>query len=151
MWSDRSQSEIRQRLRQARTDLLRFINRPRETLKITDRILIKDGSPDSTATPHNHPVPSRSRVPGHDLNDDSFSQFPAGSADKGSGVAVHLCWSRRRSIGHEASDGPIRCRGGLVESGPSLPALLEACERRDVDLRRQRLLCSSAFWTAPSH
>jgi lipopolysaccharide export system ATP-binding protein len=117
----------------------------RETLKITDRsYLIKDGQVRTHGTPQEiiHDPIAISEYLGTTFNDDSFGR----SADQPSigrapALAVHLVLEQERIhrlIERLKMDEHPAAAAELVQCGPAaLPALVEALERRDVDMRRQ--------------
>ncbi len=121
----------------------------REALKITDRsYLIKDGTVRTHGSPQEiirDPI-AISEYLGHGFSDDTFGTGPAPAAEpaaekKPAEPAVQRVLEQEliyRSI--ERLKGPEHSTavGELIERGPAaLPALLEALERRDLEIRRQ--------------
>lgn len=118
----------------------------RETLKITDRsYLIKDGQVRTHGSPHhiiNDPV-AISEYLGDSFNDDGLGRPPAPALQEQPEVPVHLVLEqekihrlieRLKTDGREAAVQELLARGAAA-----IPALLEAMERRDVELRRSAL------------
>jgi lipopolysaccharide export system ATP-binding protein len=117
----------------------------RETLKITDRsYLIKDGQVRTHGTPQQiiHDPIAINEYLGTSFNDDSFihSGVPA-AADRAPPLAVHLVLEQEkihRLIERLTTDEQTAAAAELVQRGrAAMPALVEALERRDVDIRRQ--------------
>jgi lipopolysaccharide export system ATP-binding protein len=123
----------------------------REALKITDRsYLIKDGTVRTKGTPQEivrDPI-AISEYLGTGFNDDSFGSpppapFPGGpgASDPSLQPAVHLVLEQEkihRQIERLKTIDRVAAAAELVQRGPAaLPALLEALERRDVEMRRQ--------------
>jgi lipopolysaccharide export system ATP-binding protein len=119
----------------------------RETLKITDRsYLIKDGQVRTHGTPQQiiHDPIAINEYLGTTFNDDGLgnSSVPA-LADESPPLAVHLVLEQERIhrlIERLKTEEYAAAMEELVRQGAAaMPALLEALERRDVDLRRQAL------------
>jgi lipopolysaccharide export system ATP-binding protein len=116
----------------------------RETLKITDRsYLIKDGQVRTHGTPHQivHDPIAISEYLGTSFTDDPFSGPVGPTSPMPQGEAVHQIVEREkvhRLIERlRTGDGPAAAFE-LLQRGPSvIPDLLEALERRDVEMRRQ--------------
>jgi lipopolysaccharide export system ATP-binding protein len=117
----------------------------RETLKITDRsYLIKDGKVRTHGTPRQivtDPI-AISEYLGTSFNDDAFGGPAAPPAvEQAPEEAVHLVVEQEkvyRLIEHLKTDDHAAAAEELVQRGPSAaPALIEALERRDVEMRRQ--------------
>jgi lipopolysaccharide export system ATP-binding protein len=121
----------------------------REALKITDRsYLIKDGKVRTHGTPQQiiHDPIAISEYLGSSFNDGSFAPPPAAEACAEFGArepapTVHLVLERERihrlieglrTPDHAYAASELRERGAAA-----LPALIEALERRDVEMRRQ--------------
>jgi lipopolysaccharide export system ATP-binding protein len=117
----------------------------RETLKITDRsYLIKDGQVKTHGSPQHiiHDPIAINEYLGTTFNDDGFGNSPGNApVQQGPPLAVHLVLEQERihrSIERLKTEESAAAMAELVEQGPAAtPALLEALERRDVDLRRQ--------------
>ena len=115
----------------------------RETLKITDRsYLIKDGKVRTHGRPQQiiHDPIAINEYLGTSFNDEGFGSG-ALHGDRAAEMPVHLVLDQekiRRLV--ERLKGP-ECAGAAAEllgRGPdAIPALIEALERRDVELRRQ--------------
>jgi lipopolysaccharide export system ATP-binding protein len=116
----------------------------RETLKITDRsYLIKDGQVRTHGTPThivNDPI-AISEYLGTSFSDDGLGPPPQPAAAEPAVVPVHLLLEqekihrlieRLRTDSREAAAAELTGRGLAA-----VPALLEALERRDVEMRRQ--------------
>jgi len=122
----------------------------RETLKITDRsYLIKDGQVRTHGTPYqivNDPIAINEYL-GTSFNDDGFTRPPSAPApepapvEKAPEVAVHKVIEQEkihRLIERLKTDDHVAAANELVQRGREvLPSLLEALERRDVEMRRQ--------------
>jgi lipopolysaccharide export system ATP-binding protein len=129
----------------------------REALKITDRsYLIKDGKVRTQGTPQQivHDPIAINEYLGTGFNDDGFAsaaaaprrypepvaETPRASTAPGE-PAMHLVLEQEkihRLIERLKSPDHAAASAELVERGPAaLPALLEALERRDVEMRRQ--------------
>jgi lipopolysaccharide export system ATP-binding protein len=123
----------------------------RETLKITDRsYLIKDGRVRTEGTPQQivrDPIAIEEYL-GAGFNDDSVgppttgsSAAPTPASLAPSAVSVHQIVEHeriQRLIEGLRSPEPDKAAAQLLEVGPpAVPALLDALERRDVELRRQ--------------
>jgi lipopolysaccharide export system ATP-binding protein len=137
----------------------------RETLKITDRsYLIKDGKVRTHGTPRQiitDPI-AISEYLGNSFNEESFAGPAEPAAEKVDRVerveqapeeAVHLVVEQERvyrlierlkTDDHEAAAEELVKRGPVV-----LPALLEALERRDVEMRRQAYLVVTRLMETP--
>jgi lipopolysaccharide export system ATP-binding protein len=128
----------------------------RETLKITDRsYLIKEGKVMTHGTPRQiiHDPIAISGYLGNSFNDDGLLDRPASSpVDAGPAsdgapatpsppVSIHLVVEQEkvhRLIEDLKTEYREQARGELVERGSlAIPALIEALERRDVEMRRQ--------------
>jgi lipopolysaccharide export system ATP-binding protein len=132
-------------LRQQGIGILLTDHNVRETLKITDRsYLIKDGQVRTHGTPQQiirDPIAINEYL-GTTFNDDSLGQSPGhASVDPAPELAVHLVLEQEkihRQIERLKTDDHAAAVAELVQRGPAaMPALLEALERRDVDMRRQ--------------
>jgi lipopolysaccharide export system ATP-binding protein len=118
----------------------------RETLKITDRsYLIKDGLVRTHGAPQqiiNDPIAIREYL-GAGFNEDGFVTMPSPNApsEKTPEVSVHRIVEQeriRRLIEALKTNDHASAAAQLVQGGRAVaPALLEALERRDVELRRQ--------------
>ncbi len=126
----------------------------REALKITDRsYLIKDGIVRTHGTPQQiiHDQIAINEYLGTGFNDGTFSSsarvspdvFGASPSENSAGTvaAVHLVLEQekiRRLVEGLKSSEQARAGAELVQKGLSaVPALIDALERRDVELRRQ--------------
>jgi len=122
----------------------------REALKITDRsYLIKDGKVRTHGSPQQiiHDPIAISEYLGTGFNDDAFGIPPspppraADSHEPSAEPAVHLVLEQEkihRLIESLKTAEHAAAAAELVQRGPAaLPALLEALERRDVEMRRQ--------------
>jgi lipopolysaccharide export system ATP-binding protein len=119
----------------------------RETLKITDRsYLIKDGVVRCHGTPHEiiHNPIAISEYLGASFNDGPLAGPPAArapAAEPPAEAAVHLVVEQEkvhRLVERLKTDDHASAAAELVQRGPAVvPALIEALERRDVELRRQ--------------
>jgi lipopolysaccharide export system ATP-binding protein len=116
----------------------------RETLKITDRsYLIKDGNVRTQGTPQQiiHDPIAISEYLGTSFSDDQFGPAPDAVAERPAEVSVHLVLEQERihrSIEHLKTDEHATAVAELVRRGAdSIPALLGALERRDVEMRRR--------------
>jgi lipopolysaccharide export system ATP-binding protein len=119
----------------------------RETLKITDRsYLIKDGRVRTHGTPQQivHDPIAISEYLGTSFIEDGFSALappPAPAPAPPAEATVHLVLEQekvRRLIEALKGPGHAIAAADLVRRGRAVvPALLEALERRDVELRRQ--------------
>jgi lipopolysaccharide export system ATP-binding protein len=117
----------------------------RETLKITDRsYLIKDGQVRTHGTPQQiiHDPIAINEYLGTTFTDDGFSGAPAQPLAEGVCVpAVHLVLEQEkihRLVERLKSDDQATAAAELLQRGlEAVPALLEALERRDVEMRRQ--------------
>jgi lipopolysaccharide export system ATP-binding protein len=120
----------------------------RETLKITHRsYLIKDGLVRTHGTPQqivHDPIAIREYL-GADFNEDGFvtppTVSPPPTVEKPAEVSVHRIIEQERIHrlieNLKTADHPAAA-AGLLQCGRAIaPALLEALERRDVELRRQ--------------
>lgn len=145
--------EIVRDLRRHGISILLTDHNVRETLKITDRsYLIKDGKVRTHGTPHeiiNDPI-AISEYLGAGFNDNSFANppsmtKPAPAPKPAEPVAeedgVHLVLEQektRRLVENLKSRDWAGVSNELVKRGKSaIPLLLEALERRDVDLRHR--------------
>jgi lipopolysaccharide export system ATP-binding protein len=119
----------------------------RETLKITDRsYLIKDGQVRTHGTPQQiiHDPIAINEYLGTTFNDDGLGHALGAAAPERSPTgAVHLVLEQEKIHRLTERLKTAEYAGAaaeLVQRGPAaIPALLEALERRDVDLRRQAL------------
>jgi lipopolysaccharide export system ATP-binding protein len=118
----------------------------REALKITDRsYLIKDGTVRTQGTPQEiiHDPIAISEYLGSSFSDDPFDNPPAeaAAAKAAAEPAVHLVLEQEkihRLIERLKTTEAAAAAAELAQRGPAvLPALLEALERRDVEMRRQ--------------
>jgi lipopolysaccharide export system ATP-binding protein len=121
----------------------------REALKITDRsYLIKDGTVRTHGSPKQiiHDPIAINEYLGSGFNDGgivgpSSEGARDTEADQPSGVAVHLVLEQekiRRLIDRlKTSDHAVAASELLQRGSRAVPALIEALERRDVELRRQ--------------
>ncbi len=134
-------------------------HRVREILSITDRsCLIKDGRVRTHGTPQqivNDPVAIQEYL-GNSFAGDGFGKPAAAApAEAPPGQALHLLVEQEkvhRLVERLRTDDHAGAADELARRGPpALPALLEALERRDVELRRrafavvQRLCDGAAF------
>jgi len=137
--------EIVRDLRRQGIGILLTDHNVRETLKITDRsYLIKDGQVRTHGTPQQiiHDPIAISEYLGTTFNEESFGRYPGhDSVDQAPALAVHLVLEQEkihRLIERLKTDEHAAAMAELLQHGPAaLPALLEALERRDVDMRRQ--------------
>jgi lipopolysaccharide export system ATP-binding protein len=137
----------------------------REALKITDRsYLIKDGKVRTHGTPQQiirDPIAINEYL-GTSFSDDPLGNPlppPSGStggssrAETAAAPAVHLVLEQEkihRLIENLKSSDQARAAAELVQRGPAaLPALFEALERRDVEMRRQAHLVVQAILSGP--
>ncbi len=131
-------------LRQQNIGILVTDHRAREILMITDRIyVIKDGVVRTQGTPQQiiqDPVAINEYL-GTSFTDGSFGGIPVPQPTKPTGHVVsevleqekiHRLIERLKTPEHQAAANELAARGPKV-----LPSLLEALERRDVELRRQ--------------
>lgn len=117
----------------------------RETLKITDRsYLIKDGQVRTHGSPQHiiHDPIAIHEYLGTTFNEDGFGNSPGhASVQQGPPLAVHLVLEQERIhrlIERLKTEESAAAMAELVRHGSAaIPILLEALERRDVDLRRQ--------------
>src|SRR5438128_6906907 len=132
-------------LRQQGIGILLTDHNVRETLKITDRsYLIKDGQVRTHGTPQQiirDPIAINEYL-GTTFNDDAFAPPPGQPcADRAADLGIHLVLEQEkihRLIERLKTEEHAVAALELVQHGPAvMPALLEALERRDVDLRRQ--------------
>jgi lipopolysaccharide export system ATP-binding protein len=139
--------EIVRDLRRQGIGILLTDHNVRETLKITDRsYLIKDGQVRTHGTPQQivrDPIAINEYL-GTTFNDDSFVQSAGHtSPDQPPPLDVHLVLEQERIyrlIEGLATDEHAIAAAELVQRGQAaMPALVEALERRDVDIRRQAL------------
>jgi lipopolysaccharide export system ATP-binding protein len=136
--------EIVRDLRRQGIGLLLTDHNVREALKITDRsYLIKDGKVRTHGTPHEiiHDPIAISEYLGAGFNDGTLgAAFPA-PRPAAAETDVHLVLEQeklRRVVERLKSGEQAEAAAELVQRGPSaVPAILEALERRDVELRRQ--------------
>ncbi len=132
-------------LRQQGIGILLTDHNVRETLKITDRsYLIKDGQVRTHGTPQQiiHDPIAINEYLGETFNDDGFGQSTGqATADRAPELAVHLVLEQEkihRLIERLKTEEHAAAALELMQHGPAaMPALLEALERRDVDMRRQ--------------
>jgi lipopolysaccharide export system ATP-binding protein len=116
----------------------------RETLKITDRsYLIKDGQVRAHGSPQQiiHNPIAIDEYLGTAFNDDAFGNAPAETpAPKKTEVTVHQVLEQERIhrlVERLTSETQLAAANELVHCGTAaVPALLEALERRDVEMRR---------------
>jgi lipopolysaccharide export system ATP-binding protein len=115
----------------------------RETLKITDRsYLIKDGMVRTHGTPRQiiHDPIAISEYLGTSFQDDTLAGREEAADDKPE-LVVHLVVEQERMyrlIEQLKTDNHAAAAAELVQCGPAVvPVLLEALERRDVEMRRQ--------------
>jgi lipopolysaccharide export system ATP-binding protein len=117
----------------------------RETLKITDRsYLIKDGQVRTHGTPNqiiHDPIAIKEYL-GHSFTEDGFG-FPGTSStqDEPDEISLHQVVQQERihrlieALGSQESQ---TAAAELIERGTAIvPALLEALERRDVEMRKR--------------
>ncbi len=130
----------------------------RETLKITDRsYLIKDGKVRTHGTPQEiirDPIAINEYL-GTSFNDDGFGpppDEPPAALPSEPEVAVHLVVEQEkihRLVERLRSDGPAAAAELIRRGHAAVPALLEALERRDVELRREALGVLQQIVTGP--
>src|SRR5262245_40005035 len=117
----------------------------REILTITDRsYIIKEGEVRTQGTPHqiiNDPVAIRDYL-GSSFNDNPFAAgLPPAQCEKPAENVVHEVAEQEkvhRLIEGLKSSDRATAAAGLVKRGPAvLPSLIEALERRDVEMRQQ--------------
>jgi lipopolysaccharide export system ATP-binding protein len=139
-------------LRKSGIGILLTDHNVRETLKITDRsYLIKDGVVRTHGSPRqiiNDPI-AISEYLGNSFNEDGLSGPPpaplpeSAPAEMAPDMAVHQVVEQEkiyRLIERLKTDDRAAAAAELVRRGPAVvPALIEALERRDVELRRQAL------------
>jgi lipopolysaccharide export system ATP-binding protein len=130
-------------LRQRRIGILLTDHNVRETLKITDRsYLIKDGQVRTHGTPQqiiNDPIAIQEYL-GTTFNDDGLGGQRNGSAqERARELAVHSLLEQEkihRLIERLNTDDHLSAQQELLRRGmAAAPALVEAMERRDVELR----------------
>src|SRR5689334_10312221 len=136
--------EIVRDLRNQGIGILLTDHNVREALKITDRsYLIKDGKVRTHGTPQEiiHDPIAISEYLGNSFNDDTFSgpPGPPRAADPEIGAKLVLEQERlRRLIERLKTEDQAQAAAELVQRGQAaVPALLEALERRDLEMRRQ--------------
>jgi lipopolysaccharide export system ATP-binding protein len=134
--------EIVRDLRHQGIGVLMTDHNVREALKITDRsYLIKDGKVRTHGTPHQiiHDPIAISEYLGNSFNDGSFSSAPPPST-RSAEADVHLVLEQERlhrlierlkTAEYESAAADLIARGTAA-----VPSLLEALERRDVEMRR---------------
>ena len=115
----------------------------RETLKITDRsYLIKDGKVRTHGRPQQiiHDPIAINEYLGTSFNDEGFGSG-ALHGDRAAEMPVHLVLEQekiRRLVERLKGPEAAGAAAELLGRGPdTIPALIEALERRDVELRRQ--------------
>jgi lipopolysaccharide export system ATP-binding protein len=148
--------EIVRDLRRQGIGILLTDHNVRETLKITDRsYLIKDGQVRTHGSPQHiiHDPIAINEYLGATFNDDSFGPAPARTAlEPPAAVSVQLVLEQEkihRLIERLKTEEPAATTE-LVQYGPTaMPALLEALERRDPDLRRQAFTVLQRILDAP--
>jgi lipopolysaccharide export system ATP-binding protein len=136
--------EIVRDLRRQGIGILLTDHNVREALKITDRsYLIKDGVVRTHGTPQhiiNDPIAINEYL-GTSFSDGPLGGPAGGSAEEPPEVAVHLVLEQEkihRLIERLKTDDHPAAAAELVQHGEAaLPGLLEALERRDVEMRRQ--------------
>jgi lipopolysaccharide export system ATP-binding protein len=137
--------EIVRDLRRQGIGILLTDHNVRETLKITDRsYLIKDGQVRTHGTPQQiirDPIAINEYL-GTTFNDDGFGPSQDHrSAAQAPALAVHLVLEQEkihRLIERLKTDEHAAAMAELVQRGrAATPALLEALDRRDADIRRQ--------------
>jgi lipopolysaccharide export system ATP-binding protein len=139
--------DIVRELRRQGIGILLTDHNVRETLKITDRsYLIKDGQVRTHGTPQQiiHDPIAINEYLGTTFSDDGLGHGPGSAApERSSTGAVHLVLEQEkihRLIERLKTAEHAGAAAELVQRGPAaIPALLEALERRDVDLRRHAL------------
>src|SRR5206468_16763 len=116
----------------------------RETLKITDRsYLIKDGQVRTHGSPQHiiHDPIAINEYLGTTFNDDTFGFTARTSLDPPPALAVHLVLEQEkihRLIERLTTKEYAIAAEELVQLGrAAMPALVEALDRRDVDIRQQ--------------
>jgi lipopolysaccharide export system ATP-binding protein len=140
------QGIVRQ-LRDTKIGILLTDHNVRETLKITDRsYLIKDGRVRTHGSPQEiirDPIAINEYL-GTTFNDDTFGNAPSPSPAASPVQSVHIVVERERIyrlVGALKTEERETAAKELLSRGPAaLPALVEALERRDVDLRAQAAL-----------
>jgi lipopolysaccharide export system ATP-binding protein len=136
--------EIVRQLRAQGIGILLTDHNVREALKITDRsYLIKDGLVRTHGTPQqiiNDPIAINEYL-GSSFSDTSFGGSPVSPLGGNPGEVVHLVLKQetlRRLIENLKADDRAEAAAELVRHGvEAVPALIDALERRDVELRRQ--------------
>src|SRR5262249_14563601 len=129
-------------LRQQKIGILLTDHNVREALKITDRsYLIKDGKVRTHGTPRQiitDPIAINEYL-GTGFNDGYLAPMPMAMPEPTAAPAVHLVLEQEkihRLVEQLKSDETAAAE--LIQlGGVAVPALLEALERRDVELRRQ--------------
>jgi lipopolysaccharide export system ATP-binding protein len=135
--------EIVRDLRRQGIGILLTDHNVREALKITDRsYLIKDGKVRTHGTPHEiiHDPIAITEYLGAGFNDGTLGHaFPAPRVAAETDVHVVLEQEKlRRLVERLKSADQAAAAAELVQRGPAaVPTILEALERRDVELRRQ--------------
>jgi lipopolysaccharide export system ATP-binding protein len=144
-------------LRQSGIGILLTDHNVREALKITDRsYLIKDGKVRTHGTPQQivRDQIAIEEYLGHGFNDDTLGYAPADSGMQQAPLAVHYVLEHEKIRGLIESlktDADGNAAMELLRWGnQAIPSLLEALERRDVEMRRQafQVLQSIAKGTA---
>jgi len=135
--------EIVRDLRHQGIGILLTDHNVREALKITDRsYLIKDGKVRTQGTPQQiiHDPIAISEYLGNSFNDGGLTSIQSGGPARGPEHDVQLLLEQerlRRLIERLKSEERDSAGAELLRHGPSaVPALMEALERRDVELRR---------------
>jgi lipopolysaccharide export system ATP-binding protein len=135
--------EIVRQLRRQGIGILLTDHNVREALKITDRsYLIKDGKVRTHGTPQEiiHDPIAISEYLGAGFNDNTLSGPPPKQAEKSAEPGVHLVLEQEkiRRLVESLKTKDRAAVAELTKRGPAaVPALLEALERRDVELRNE--------------
>jgi lipopolysaccharide export system ATP-binding protein len=138
--------QIVRRLRDQGIGILVTDHNVRETLKITDRsYLIKDGQVHTHGTPLQivHDPIAISDYLGTSFTEDGFGHPPSPTPPATPGMAVHSVVEQEkvhRLIDRLKTDDRAGAAAELVQRGlPAVPAMLEALERRNLELRCRAL------------
>jgi lipopolysaccharide export system ATP-binding protein len=149
--------EIVRALRRQGIGILLTDHNVRETLKITDRsYLIKDGQVRTHGTPNQivrDPVAIREYL-GQSFVEDSFLQSQSTASEEPEEPPLNLVLEQEkihRLVGELCTENGPAAAAALVERGPAaLNALLEALERRDLEMRKQAFAVLQQIMKNPS-